>query len=583
MRLTQQQRDALNHDGNVLLVACPGSGKTQTILAKLLKSVDVVRNTPRRAACITYTNTAVHEIENRLRTYGSTGDEDYCDISTIHSFCQNNVLRHFYWRLPVFGNGYTVLPSDSEKFLEYVEEISEKYSIGTFERQQFESLNRKPSGEAIVPAGIPNGAAIEFWERLEKDGFIDFCNIVYWSYRLLSDHPSLARGVASRFAFILVDEFQDTSALQVEILRILARQGISQFWLVGDPEQSIYSFAGAERELMFSFAADIYSKEFPLSGNFRSSSHIVECAERLIARQPRMSAVGESATFDQPPRFEAPDDTFALITDHFLPWVEEQKVLLGDAAILAPSWYQLMPLGKKLREYGVPVVGPGARPYKKRSHVFAEVAEQVCAYIEGPDARFVRQVERAIYNLVLNLTGKADFRVFSFFGRRVVFQLLREGAELQARHEGAVGWLRDASQAFGSVLHREGLLSKEKSLRLPESAQAMIEEMSKNGVDTANLAVSDLGMFAVPDKSLKLLTLHSAKGREFSAVAIIALNDGWIPYHNTYNRLTAAGLAEARRLLYVGITRAERILMMSVQSSNWRQPCRFLGELGCTL
>lgn len=582
MKLTRQQRDALDHDGHVALVACPGSGKTRTILAKLLQSVDAVRGTPRRVACITYTNTAVYEIEDRLRFHGGTGDEDYCDVSTIHSFCQNNVLRHFYWRLPLYENGYTVLPSDSETYLAFVAEVCERYNIGAYDRQQFESLNRRPSGEPITPGNIPHKAALDFWTRLEGACFVDFCNIVYWSYRLLADHPSIARAVAARYAYILVDEFQDTSALQVEILHEIASQGLTQSWLVGDPEQSIYSFAGAERDLMSSFARHLGAQTFPLSGNFRSSARVVKCAERLIPRTPRMRAVGNTKDFTAEPRHEVVGGDFTAITDFFLPWVEGQGISLGNAAVLAPTWYQLLPLGKKLRDYGVPVVGPGARPYKKRSHALAEIAEQVCAYLEEPEPHFIRQTEKALFNLILNVTGKADFRLFSYFGRRVVYRLLQIGRELRDQHEGAVAWLGSASQEFALILHDEGLLSQEGSQLLPESAKAMVEEMIHNGVDTANLGLADLGIFAVPQRSLKLLTLHSAKGREFDAAAIVSLHDGWVPYHNKYNPETPFGVAEARRVLYVGITRAKRILLLSVDSDNWRPPCRFLAELGFT-
>lgn len=92
MKLTNQQRDVVEYNGNAFVEACPGSGKTRTLLAKLLCCLNEVRDSTRRVGCITYTNSAVYEIENRLRIHGSLGDEKYCDISTIHSFCLNNIL-----------------------------------------------------------------------------------------------------------------------------------------------------------------------------------------------------------------------------------------------------------------------------------------------------------------------------------------------------------------------------------------------------------------------------------------------------------------------------------------------------------
>ena len=109
MKLTDEQRIAVYHDDHALVVACPGSGKTRSIIARLLRSIDAVRGSTRRVTCITYTNAAVHEIENRVRIYGSAGDDEYCDVSTIHAFCQNNILRHFHWKLDEFHDGFTVL------------------------------------------------------------------------------------------------------------------------------------------------------------------------------------------------------------------------------------------------------------------------------------------------------------------------------------------------------------------------------------------------------------------------------------------------------------------------------------------
>lgn len=579
MKLTPQQEAAITNSGHTLLVACPGSGKTRAITARLLRCVDDVRGTPRKVACITYTNAAVHEIEHRLRQFGSTGDEDYSEVSTIHAFCLNNVIRHFSWKIKEYANGFCVLPSDSDEYLQLVQKIGDKYEIDAYPRQMFDSLNRKPNGDPMTPDGIPDEAAIEFWSELQKEGYIDFCNIVYYSYCLLRDNVSLAANLASRYASILIDEFQDTSDLQVHLLRLLFEQGSSEFFLVGDPEQSIYSFAGAQRELMFQFSNAIGAKRFHLSGNFRSSEPIVKCAEKLIARESEMLAVGGAKDFSDNPTYEHFATNFEAITDRFLPVIEELKIPLGKCAILCHNWFQLMPLGNQLREYGVPVVGPGARPYKKR-HLFASLAEQVCAYVDNPKPEFITPAERELFFLVQNLTGNADFRIFTYDGRRVLFRLLHEGQRLREDHEGAKDWLLAASEVFSDVLCSEDLLPRKFATILPESVSDILQDMQDKDVDVENLTLNDLGMFANPANNLKLLTMHGAKGREFSAVAVISVLDGMVPYHNYYNPITDEGLAESRRLLYVSITRAKRLLMLFSKDDSKRPPSRFLKNLG---
>lgn len=581
MKLTREQRDAVRHDEHAVVEACPGSGKTRAIVAKLLRCVEAVRGSPRRVACITYTNAAVYEIEHRMRILGAAGDEAYFDVSTIHSFCQNSILRHYYWRLEEYSNGYTVLPSDSEEYVGFVKEIGDKYDLDGYARQGFESLNRKPTGEPITPGSIPAEAAIEFWETLEAEGYVDFCNIVYFSYRLLADYPSIAKTLAATCANILVDEFQDTSALQVRILTLIANEGITSFFLVGDPEQSIYRFAGAERKLMFDFASELGARTFPLSGNFRSSTPIIDRSESLIPRDPAMFAAGDAARFTEEPVCEHVENHFTAITEAFLPMLDGLKIPLGDAAVLATSWYQLMPLGRQLRNYGIAVVGPGARPYKKR-HLLVGLAEQICAYLEKPAPALIRQLERELFNLIQNVTGKADFRVFEFHGRRTAFRLLDGGRIVKEEHEAATEWLCVAAEQFSQILYDEGFLPRDYVKLLPESAKDIVRDMeSQRDVDVPNLTLADLGMFASPDDNLKLLTMHGAKGREFSAVALIDVHDGRIPYHNNYNPLTQAGLEEARRLMYVAMTRAKRLLMLFTDDiDDYRPPSRFLEEIG---
>ena len=107
--LTSEQREAVDYDGNLLLTACPGSGKTRVILAKLLTLADQLVGTPHFIGCITYTNAAVDEIESRLRTYGNNAITDRCEISTIHAFCLQFILRHYGWLIPEVPKRFQVL------------------------------------------------------------------------------------------------------------------------------------------------------------------------------------------------------------------------------------------------------------------------------------------------------------------------------------------------------------------------------------------------------------------------------------------------------------------------------------------
>lgn len=580
MKLTDAQRGAVKFEGNTLLVACPGSGKTRAILAKLLTCADQVRGSPRRVACITYTNAAVHEIEQRLRVYGGLGDEDLCEVSTIHAFCINNVLRHFYWRVPEYKNGFSVLAPDSDRFKELVEQTCERHGITGYSVEDFELLNRNLDGEPVISSSSRLTAAIvhDFWETLRREQFIDFANIIYHSYRLLIDWPSIADTLASRFAWVLVDEFQDTTALQVAVLNQIAGRKKSRFFLVGDPHQSIFGFAGAKSDLMDTFAAEIEARtDFQLLANWRSSRKVISHAEQLRPRKPPMEASGDDAGSPIEPQYHHSASTIIGLTTHFLPALAAAGIPYGEAAILAPSWFTLLPISREFRSRGIPIVGPGARPYK-RNNLFALLAEQVCAYIEEPNPKYVRQAERELHILLLNATG-AEQNIFSYKGRLTVFSLLRAGAQIRDQNEKATDWLRATADRFETILNQDGFLPDACIGMLTQSVEDMIRDMGKN--KTADLAVKDMGLFANPDKSMKLLTMHKSKGREFDAVAIVDLHDGKVPHRASSG--SAEQIDESRRLLYVAITRARRLLMYFTDSSYYRNtPSRFLkrGELG---
>lgn len=585
MRLTNEQREAVRCDEHVMLTACPGSGKTRVIISKLSRAIDAIRETSRAVACITYTNAAVHEIEARLRHHIQPGDDIYFDICTIHSFCLNYIFRPFCYLIRGYKHGFKVLTPESTEFEEHVTAVLAQYGRYNPAFSDFEdfaqlrvSLDGKPVGHPIEHGGLTSAIATAFWKRIREAGFIDFANIIYYSFLLLQKRTEILNYVSAKFAWILVDEFQDTTDLQVEILSLLAATKRTQFLLVGDPCQSIYRFAGARPDLADDFAARIGARtDLTLSGNFRSSPAIVAHANLLYPRTPVMTAVGESKKFTEPPEWQHGSSAFDVITDYFLPAIDALGISVGEAAILAPTWFPLFHLGRRLREYGIRIVGPGARPYR-RNRQFAPLAEQVCGYIMEPRPEAIAGIERTLFNTLLDVTGRASFDIFSYSGRVTVFRLLHKAQELHAAHLAAIKWLEAAADAFAAVLINDEYLSPADENVFSMSVEEMKVDMLNNRVDLANLTIDDLGIYATPDAALKLSTLHNAKGREYQAVAMMDLHEGRIPF---YQAETVEDFEEAKRLFYVGLTRAKRFLLYVTDDSNSRnQPTRFLGAEG---
>lgn len=582
MRLSDEQREAVRCTDDLMLTACPGSGKTRVIISKLSRTIEEVRDTPRAVGCITYTNAAVHEIEARLRHHIQPGDDAYYDVCTIHSFCLNHIFRPFCHLIKGYKDGFKVLTPESTDFERLVRKTCERYNRFNLTFRDFEdftqlrmSVEGQPVGHGLERGALTVEMAQDYWKRIREAGFVDFANIIYYAYLLLKRRPEILSYISTKFAWILVDEFQDTTGLQVEILSQIADAGRTRFLLVGDPCQSIFRFAGARPDLADEFAERIGARtDLQLSGNFRSSPPVIAHANILYPRTPPMKAVGCAKKYTNEPVWQNGNTAFEVITDYFQPALEGLDIPVGDAAILAPTWYSLFPLGRKLREYGVSIVGPGARPYR-RNRLFAPLAEQVCGYLMEPDPEAIVGIERTLFNTVLNATGRTCLDLFSYRGRIIVFRLLNSARQLHDVHMGGIAWLEAGARAFTELLIDGEYLGPSESDLFAMSVEEMKADMRNNKVDLANLTIADLGIYASPDTALKLSTLHNAKGREYRAVAMIDLHEGRIPF---YQARTDEEFAEAKRLFYVGVTRSEQFLLYVTDNSDYRNtPTRFLG------
>ncbi len=536
--------------------------------------------TSRKIACITYTNSAANEVHHRLSRIGIKDIDDYCNISTIHAFCLNNILKYFHWMIDHYSDGFTVLPPDSDYYREITNNLINKYNVDKrYAPGQFELLNREIDGTPIVGWPLTPDMALEFWSILEQEGYIDFPNIIYWSYKLICENRFISNALASKYAWILIDEFQDTTSLQVEIFSAIFDHGHTKYFVVGDPYQSIYRFAGAKPELFDDFGNRIQSTQKYLTGNWRSSQKIINDAETLSSRANPMIAAGKYKDYAYEPEWWPCNSVFEGITDYFLPALAEHSINYGDAAILAPWWIKLLHLGRKLRDYGVPIIGPGSRPYK-RSHLIAPLVEEIGAYLRDQGNYRIYSIEREVFLLLNNLGEPKAFGIYSYSGRKVIYELINSALRIYNECSGSGKvWLETMSLVVSDVLLEHELLPRQScKAELLESSQRIIEDMIKHDVDVDNLSVEDIGLYARNTDSIHLMTMHKSKGLEFEAVALIDLHTGRLPH---FNAETQEDIEDSRRLFYVAITRAKKVLMYFTDQEDSRyRPTRFLGDWG---
>ena len=198
------------------------------------------------------------------------------------------------------------------------------------------------------------------------------------------------------------------------------------------------------------------------------------------------------------------------------------------------------------------------------------------------DPDIISRIERVLFDMILNVTGRTYFDVFSYCGRIIVFRLLAAARSLHETDISGVEWLETAAREFSEILIDAEYMTSDESDLLPMSVKEMKADMQKNRVDLDNLTIADLGISANPKTALKLSTIHNAKGREYKAVAMIDLHEDSIPH---YRATSPEELEEAKRLFYVGVTRAEQYLLYVTSNlKGGKRPSRFLrADLGVGL
>ncbi len=577
MKLTEEQKKAVYHNDNLALVSCPGSGKTHTIVAKLLRCIDEVRITTRIVGCITYMNSAVNEIQHRVSMHLGRDYEEQCTVETIHSFCLNNMFLQNYWRIKHFVNGFTILSPDDEIYQDLIRNIIRKHSLNGRAFANFEQISR---GINKLPQYITSNARRDYWYFLDSNAYVDFDSIIFYSAQLIEKFPFISSGLSAKYAWLLVDEFQDTSEAQVKILKAIASHNRTTFFIVGDPYQSIMGFAGAKPELMNEFSREVSAKnDACLSGNFRSSDYVVDLANKLLSRKPSMQAVGENKQCSFKPEWRHVSGVFNGLQDYFLPEIEARSFKLGKCAILGPNFFVLRDLARQLREYGIPIIGPGARPYRRSQHLIAPLAEEVCSHLISNKANSIKIIRWRILDLITNCQMKVPPTFFSFNGDVALTKVLRLTNILVQKNPLATSFLEGFAIGVSEIMCEHEFLSESSKDLLISSGKSIVQDIESHNddLDINNFSVEDLGLLAGGENSLRLLTLHRAKGREFDAVAIINAEDGRIPHYPTDRGSEKE--AEARRLFYVGITRAKKLLMIFTDSNDWRDPSRFLHEI----
>ena len=584
---------------SALVLAGAGSGKTRVLTTRIAYLISTGAVSPHGILAVTFTNKAAKEMVTRLSAMLPINMRGLW-IGTFHGLC-NRLLRAHY-REANLPQTFQILDSGDQlaaikRVMKQLNVDDEKYpprEIQNFISGSKEQGLRANEVEAYDPYTRRKVEVYaEYDAQCQKEGVVDFSELLLRCYELLSRNQSLREHYQERFKHILVDEFQDTNPLQYQWLKLLAG-GHNALFAVGDDDQSIYAFRGADvgnmQELLRDFHVEAVIK---LEQNYRSHGNILDAANALISNnRNRMGKNLWTAEHGGEPLrvYEAPNDVEEanfIISE--IKQLHSDGVRLAEMALLYRSNAQsrvlehaLVSAGLSYRVYG------GLRFFERQEikHAMAylrlmENADDDNALLRiinyptrGIGARSIEQLQDAARQnntTLFDAAARAGGKVAAFVGliealRSATVDLpLPEIIEHVLHHSGLIAHYQSETGAK----RREAQERLENLNELVTAATLFVHENEEDNL-TAFLSHASLEagehQAGDQDDALHLMTVHSAKGLEFHTVFITGLEEGLFPHQNSQN--VDGGLDEERRLMYVALTRARRRLYLSFAQSR---------------
>jgi DNA helicase-2/ATP-dependent DNA helicase PcrA len=648
--LNAQQRAAVElPSGASLILAGAGSGKTRVLTTRIAWLLSTGRASPGGVLAVTFTNKAAKEMLARLAAMLPVNVRGMW-IGTFHGLC-NRLLRA-HWKLAGLPQGFQILDAGDQvsavkrviKALDLDEERYVPKQVAWFIAGSKEEGLRPRD---VEQRDLHTTKLVEIYQAYEaqcaREGVVDFAELLLRTYELLRDNDPLREHYRRRFAHVLVDEFQDTNKLQYAWLKMLApppgaagagsqpgaagagsQAGAQSVFAVGDDDQSIYAFRGAQVGNMADFEREYrVAQVIKLEQNYRSFGHILDAANQLIAHNSRR--LGKNLRTDlgsgEPVRvFEAPGDY-----DEARWLLDEAQALhragmpRSEIAVLYRSNAQSRVIESALFNAGIPYRVYGGLRFFERAEVkhalaylrLIENADDDTSFLRvvnfparGIGARTIEQLQdaarasgRSLARSVAAVTGRGGANLAAFAAliermrqatqgltlREIIEHMLHMSGLLdfyRAEKEGAerIENLEELINAAEAFVTQEGFGREAVALpldeRMPEGLAAPAPADAETGeiqsplaafLTHAALEAGDNQAQAGQD-AIQLMTVHSAKGLEFDAVFITGLEDGLFPHENSLS--DPDGMEEERRLMYVAITRARKRLYLSFSQTR---------------
>lgn len=645
--MNDNQREAVTSiDGPLLIIAGPGSGKTRVITHRIAYLVRVVGITPYRIAAVTFTNKAAREMRQRLiPLLGQAADQ--LTASTFHAFCANILRREGEC---VGLDRDFVIYDDADQMALAKRALTElELDPKRFPPRSILSGISGAKSELLGTEGLAHRSG-SYWDEivvrayeryedlLRQCSAVDFDDLLLKTYQLFERAPDVAQKYQERYVHFMIDEFQDTNVAQYAIARQLARHHLN-ICVVGDPDQSIYTWRNADIRNILSFQDDYpKAKLIALEENYRSTQTILDAARSLIASNTQRVdkdlwtrngegvpiVIAEGYNEEEEAQFVIREIQSLTKNQESVAGRKKSSPSLGDIAVMYRVNAQSRALEEACLRYGVPYQVVGGMKFYQRQEV-----KDIIAYlrlIANPDddvslnrvinlptrgigqrtldhlSRTARDAGTSQFAVIKSLSDGSALHqdaVISPFTARAKTSLIGFGALINGitveREE------LDLLDIIDAVLERSGyqrwLLDQERG----EERMENIQEFRASARDYLHLGraesltaflesvslVADVDSMEDRADAITLITLHQAKGLEFPVVFMVGMEEGLLPHSRSVDDPTQ--LEEERRLCYVGVTRAkERLYLLRAFRRGFRgmsggsepgTPSRFLLDI----
>ena len=621
--LNKEQKEAvLNTEGPNLIVAGAGSGKTRVLTTRLIHIIYQKKAWPNQILCVTFTNKAAKEMQNRVMQYVKGTSNAVPWLGTFHSTSVKFLRRHA--EALDYKSNFTILDTDDQKKL--IRNIvkgqdldAKKFSpqLIMYHIDQWKNKGLLPKNVKLEKSGSIIKSILkvyEIYQNKTKDlNAFDFGDLILFCVKLFEEHKDIREIYQNNFKYILVDEFQDTNFIQNKWLNLLVNDK-QNICCVGDDDQSIYSWRGAEIKNFLTFD-QIYKncKVFKLEQNYRSTKNILETASTLISNNSNRvgkklwssANQGELVKLNCYRTGKEEAQGVSDIIEHKL----KKKYSLNNVSILVRAIYQTREFEERFLQVGIGYRVLGGIKFYER----AEIKDAVCylriinqKYDDLALERVIGSPKRGVGENTLNQIyqfGKAN----NLCLEDSIIKLLEKG-EFKPKIKNAltqlinmiVKWRRESFKMkhfdlLKLVLDESGysaMLKNKKDLE-NENRLENLKELLRAMQDYDNLQnfLEHVALATSIDQEwegakVNLMTMHAAKGLEFDVVFLPGWEEGLFPHQKSLEEKGDFALEEERRLAYVGITRAKKeaylsFAMKRAYHGDWMDalPSRFINEI----